>query len=317
MSIHTCVIGGTGFIGSHFVHALSVLGRRITVIGRNAVPTRVLPKKTTYLAGDYSDTYFLRGVLRNVQEVICLAHNSVPKTSFDDPVSDILGNLPGAVKLFETAADLGIRKLIFVSSGGTVYGPASRLPLSEESPTRPISPYGISKLAMENYAFMYHAIRGLPVVCARPANAYGEGQLPFTGQGFIATAMAAVLRGEEIVLYGENGTIRDYVHVTDVASGIVALLNNGTAGECYNIGSGIGINNREVLQAIAPLAGAAGLEVKIRVVPPRGFDVPANILDCTKIKNETGWGEIVTIDNGIRRTWDWLRERITMGCSES
>ena len=314
---HCCIIGGTGFIGSHLVRLLHDGERRLTVIGRNSQPTRKLPEGVRYVAGDYGDTHFIKGVLHDVDEVVTLAYTTVPQTSFEDPVQDILDNLPSAVKLFETAVSIGIKKLVFVSSGGTVYGKPLYLPLSEKHPTNPISPYGITKLAIEKYALMFHEIRQLPVVCVRPANAYGEGQMPFTGQGFIATAMAAVLRGEEIVLYGENGTIRDYVHVKDVAAGIVALLEKGRDGECYNIGSGVGMSNRDVLHYIVPLAQEAGLEVRIRLAPLRGFDVPANVLDCGKIKNETGWSETVTIDSGIRQTWEWFRSRMQGGSAES
>lgn len=258
------------------------------------------------MAGDYGDSYFLKGILQDVDELVTLAYTTVPQTSFDNPVRDILDNLPAAVNLFETAATVGVKKLVFVSSGGTVYGKPHQLPIPEGHPTNPISPYGITKLAIEKYALMFHEIRHLPIVCVRPANAYGEGQKPFTGQGFIATAMAAVLRGEEIALYGENGTIRDYVHVADVAAGISALLDRGNNGECYNIGSGVGMSNRDVLQAIAPLAKAVGLDMKIRVVRSRGFDVTANVLDCAKIKCEIGWNQTVPIDKGIKQTWEWL-----------
>lgn len=307
---HCCVIGGAGFIGEHLVRLLNNGERLLTVVGRNPLPTRELPEGVRYVAGDCGDSYFLKGILQDVDEVIILAHTTVPQTSFEGPVQDILDNLPGAVKLFEASSVLGIKKLVFVSSGGTVYGNPLYLPISEGHPTNPISPYGITKLAIEKYAFMFHKIKKLPVICVRPANAYGTGQIPFTGQGFIATAMAAVLRGEEIDLYGENGTIRDYIHVTDVATGIAALLERGRVGECYNIGSGVGMSNRDVLQFIAPLATAAGLEVKVRVAAQRGYDVPANVLDCGKIKSETGWSETVAMDMGIRQTWEW----ISKGC---
>ena len=102
-----------------------------------------------------------------------------------------------------------MQKLVLVSSGGTVYGNPSTVPVAEDHPTTPISPYGITKLAIEKYAAMYRLTAGLPVVCVRPGNAYGEGQRPFSGQGFIATAMASVIQGKEVVLFGERGTVRD------------------------------------------------------------------------------------------------------------
>jgi UDP-glucose 4-epimerase len=222
-------------------------------------------------------------------------------------VRDILDNLPAEVKLFEMACALRIKKLVFVSSGGTVYGKALRLPQDEEHPTAPISPYGITKLSTEKYAFMFHELESLPVVCVRPGNAYGEGQKPFVGQGFVATAIVSILQRRELVLFGESGTIRDYLHVSDVAEGILASLEHGTPGECYNIGSGMGLSNREVLDAIAPLAQAAGRDIRLEVLPARRFDVPANVLDWNKLHLATGWTPRLPFPEGIERAWRWYQ----------
>ena len=139
-----CVIGGTGFIGSHLVELLHKQGRQVTVIGRNSLPSRSLPDGVRYRAGDYGDRHFLTEVLRGIEEVISLAYTTVPKTSYEDPVRDILDNLPAAVNLFEVARDHGVRKLVLVSSGGTVYGEAQELPtcgISSDGPNFPLWHY--------------------------------------------------------------------------------------------------------------------------------------------------------------------------------
>ena len=303
---HCCVIGGTGFIGSHLVELLHKHGRQVTVVGRSSLPSRPLPVGVRYLAGDYGDRYFLTGVLQGMEEVISLAYTTVPKTSFEDPVRDILDNLPASVNLFEVVRDLRIHKLILVSSGGTVYGEAQQLPIAESHPTNPISPYGITKLAIEKYAMMFYKNDALPVVCVRPGNAYGVGQRPFVGQGFIATAMACLLQGKEVTLFGESGTLRDYVHVFDVACGILSVLEQGAPGSCYNIGTGIGRSNSDILDAIYPHAKNAGIEPRIRIEPLRKFDVSANVLDCCKLRDETGWKTMITFPEGIKSTWEWF-----------
>ena len=265
-----------------------------------------VPNQITYAHGDYGDGNFLKQVIKDVDEIILLAHTTVPQTSYDDPVKDILGNVPEAVNLFEIASSLGMKKVVFVSSGGTIYGKAKQLPITEEHPTNPISPYGISKLTIEKYGLMYNELKGLPVVSVRPGNAYGEGQKPFSGQGFIATAIARILKRQEVILFGESGTIRDYIHVSDVAKGICAALDRGNPGSNYNIGSGVGRSNSEVLSAIMPHAVSAGLKVKIQVLPDRRFDVPANVLDSAKMKKDTGWMSLVSFEEGIQKTWNWF-----------
>lgn len=303
---HCCVIGGTGFIGSHLVEQLVSQARQVTVIGRSKIPIRDLPREVRYLAGNYGDERLLLEALRDVDEVIHLAHSTVPKTSFENPIQDILANLPASVTLFDAATRFSIRKLVFVSSGGTVYGKARSLPITEDHPKNPISPYGITKLTIENYAMMFQKLKGLPVVCVRPSNAYGERQRPFVDQGFVATAIASILSRKEITVFGDPGTMRDYVHVTDVAKGILASLELGQIGSSYNLGTGIGKNNMEVLDAIRPYAESAGYEIRVKIVPGRAFDVPANLLDYSKLREQTRWEPTVTFEEGIRRTWNWF-----------
>lgn len=308
---HCCVIGGAGFIGTYVVGALVGLKRRVTVIDKGPTPSGSLPEGVRYVKGDYGREDLLREVLKGADEVVHLAYSTFPKTSFENPVNDILENLPATVRLLEAASSVGVTKFVLVSSGGTVYGKAHEIPIREDHPTNPISPYGITKLATEKYAMMYHELNGLPVVCVRPGNAYGEGQRPFVGQGFIATAIASVLKRKEIVLFGESGTVRDYIHVRDIASGIVAALERGRPGSCYNIGSGVGRSNRDILDAIYPLAKSAGLELAVKVLPSRRFDVPANVLDSTRLAKETGWKESVSFEDGIEGMWSRLAREMT------
>jgi len=304
--ITTAVIGGAGFIGRAVVSELVANGRQVLVLGRESEPLPPLPPGVKYLCNlANEESAILRQALQGVDEVIDLAYATVPGTSFQDPVNDILVNLPEAVRLFELAATLPLKKFVWISSGGTVYGRTTASQISEAHPTLPLSPYGITKLAIEKYAHMYFESKGLPIVCVRPANAFGEGQRTYSGQGFIATAVASILDGRALTLFGEQGTIRDYLHVADVAAGIVAALLHGRAGEVYNLGSSQGLTNRQVLNYLAPLAAATGHAVQINVLPPRPFDVPANVLDCTKLRTETGWQPRLTFAQALAQTWAW------------
>jgi len=298
------IIGGAGFIGRHVTRLLCESGREVVVLGRRPKADRGLHPACRYISGDYSDRAVLRGILKPGWEVLDLAYSTVPKTSFEDPVFDLLSNLPASVGLFQEALAAGVSRVLIVSSGGTVYGPTDRLPISEEHPTRPVSPYGITKLTTDRYAMMFHRTAGLPVVVVRPANAYAEDQRAGTGQGFIATAVAAILAGREIEIYGPEGTIRDYIHVSDVAAGIVAALDHGDDGEIYNIGTGVGTSNAGIVKILGELAKERGISLQCKTLPPRRFDVEANVLDTRKLRDKSGWLPAVSLAEGLRLIWE-------------
>ena len=301
-------IGGAGYIGAHLVPKLVATGRRVTVLGRRTIPAYGLPAGVAYVGGDFAQLDLINGLLDRHQEVIDLAYASVPNTSFENPLADLLQNLPPAAQLFPEVAKRG-RKLLLVSSGGTVYGEAIKLPIDEKHPTKPISPYGVTKLTVENYAHLYAQTHGLQFVCLRPANAYGVGQRPYVGQGFISTAMASAMRGEPIKIFGTVGTVRDYLYVSDLAEGIVRALEKGRQWETYNLGSGVGRSNLDVVQAMAPVLKTFGCAVQVEHLPERAFDVKANVLDSTKLFSDTGWKPEVAFDQGLRLTCEWLNDQ--------
>ena len=301
-----CVIGGAGFIGCHLVNELLDSGRTVRVVGWSDVALTFLPGNVEYFQGDLRNREFISEALQGVDEVVDLAYSSIPKTSYENPVLDITDNLPASVGLFDVASSLPIRRLVFVSSGGTVYGEPQSVPISETHPTNPISPYGITKLAVEKYAQMYFMLKGLPVVCVRPSNPFGERQKPFVGQGFIATVMASILAGQEIKIFGERGTTRDYIYVQDLAKALVAALDFGISGECYNVGSAVGRSNLEILGQISIHAKMYGFEPRVAHAPSRLFDVSTNILDINKLHAVSGWQPRIGFVTGIERTWDWF-----------
>lgn len=305
-SRNTLVIGGGGYIGACIVPQLIATGRQVTVLGRSVKPRYALPNEVRYVGGDFSDLELISLLLDCHSEVIHLAYATVPNTSFLDPLADLMQNLTPAVQLFAQAAARKV-KLLLVSSGGTVYGQAAELPIRECHATRPISPYGVSKLTVENFAALSGVTQGLDFICVRPANAYGPGQRPFIGQGFIATAIASIMRRQPVVIFGEHGTVRDYLYVSDLASGVVHALEHGRSAETYNLGSGVGLSNLDVIEACRPILTDHGHEILIENLPERPFDVAANVLDSSKLREHTGWQREVDFSDGLRRTYDWLR----------
>jgi UDP-glucose 4-epimerase len=317
-SLNTLIIDGAGYTEAHAVPRLVPLlaqqlvatGRLVTILSKSTTYQSELPDGVNYVVGDFSKHSLISRLLDTHQEVIHLAYAVEPKTSLENPLSELLQNLPQTAQLFSEAAVRGVR-LLLLSTGGMIYGEASELPIRETHTTKPISFYGVTKLTMENYANLYAAIHGLKFVCVRIANAYGEGQRPFCGQGFIPTAIASALKGMPIKIFGQHGTIRDYIYVTDLASGIVHALERGHLSETYNLGSGIGMSNLDVIEVLKPLLHEVGCEVQVENLPESACDVKANVLDSTKLQVHTGWQQKVKFEVGMKRTCGWLRTIVT------
>lgn len=301
------LLGGTGFIGQHFAR-LFRLSAEIVVISRSRPLAASILDGVSYIQGDCASEDFLRQLLKVDDYVIYLAYNSVPKTSFEDPLRDIQENLPLAISLLTVLRDVSVKRLLYLSSGGTVYGPSnSECLIPEGHPTHPISPYGITKLAIEKYCQMYARLFGVPVVIARPSNPFGPEQVPYRGQGFIATAIAKILQGDEMPVFGENGTVRDYLYIDDLCYALRILLNcDIEPGGVFNIGSETGMNNLEVLQSIAKATNIEFSTFKLNFLPTRNFDVAYNVL-CSEKMKALGWCRMTSFDQGLISTVQWVK----------
>jgi UDP-glucose 4-epimerase len=300
--LKTCVIGGNGFLGKHFIYELQKSKRDITVVSRSRVD---MPNIKSLQVQSLFDSKLEEFISNEVDEVVCLAYATKPKTSFDNPIKDIEENLAQTVHLFKLIANnKRIRKVVYVSSGGAVYGNTNMEMISEDHVTKPISPYGITKLAIEHYANLYHVLYGLPIVIARPANAYGPEQVAKEGQGFIAYAIQAILQNKPVEIFGQKGTIRDYVYVTDVAKALLACLDKGVNGEVYNIGMQQGYTNLEIVEMLQEIVKPSGFRVTINHGSERPFDVKRNVLNIEKIKLDTSWQPSISFYDGLKKTWD-------------
>jgi UDP-glucose 4-epimerase len=302
------LLGGGGFIGQHFASFCQSLAEVVVVSRRSPSPKSRLAN-VTYLQGDCGSEKFLLEVIHAGDQVVYLAHNSIPQTSFKDPLLDIKDNLPVAINLLNVIRKIPVKRLLYISSGGTVYGPTdNQIPISEGHSTNPISPYGITKLAIENYCRMYARIFEIPVVIARPSNPFGPGQIPDRGQGFIATAVAKILLRQELPVFGNFGTIRDYIYIHDLCAAMKILLDSSLEpGTVFNIGSEVGMNNLEVIQSIATSANVAQSDIKLSFLPARSFDVPFNVLNTYQLRT-LGWRPKVDFEAGLSSTIHWVRE---------
>lgn len=302
------VTGGCGFIGSHLVQALVAHGYEVVVIDRNChAGTYPGPcPDASYLYGEVCQLLAAGDLLHGVDLVFHLAWAYFPDMANAQPADDIHCNLASTVHLLESCVKHGVRRIIFTSSGGAVYGPAEMLPVSENHPLRPISAYGITKLAAEKYVHLFHHLYGLEYVILRPSLPYGPGQSPFGRQGAIAIFLGNILRGLPIALRGDGDTmIRDFFYVSDFTR--ACLL--GAASDCragvFNIaGEPVTLN-----QLVARIADVVGPEfpVIIERTPPRVFDVSRLSLDISQAQHVLGWQPQVPLDEGLARTWQWMR----------
>jgi UDP-glucose 4-epimerase len=303
------IIGGNGFIGVHLAERLLNCRESVTVLdvrGRTSVDKRIRQVISSDLVEEDSGQF-----ANEFDEVVDLAYTSTPKTSFENPLKDIIENLQSTVSTFSLFCQSNrLKKFIYVSSGGTVYGNSANSLLTESDPTNPISPYGITKLAIEKYGLMFFNQRKFPIVIARPANAYGPGQAANRGQGFISQALYNTLIDEPVPIFGISGTVRDYVFVEDIVGAIVALLDKGQPGEIYNIGSEKGYSNLAILDMIRQLAISDGLRVRINEMPYRDFDVKSNVLSSGKILLQCGWKSSTDIMSGLRGSYEYMKNNV-------
>jgi UDP-glucose 4-epimerase len=273
----------------------------VLIVGRSDSPRNILPKSVKYLFGDIKEEKFVGNFLKHTDEIIYLAYSTTPRTSFENLIQDLNENLISAVRFFDIALRYPIKKMIYISSGGAVYGESDGSPISENNPTNPISPYGVTKLAIEKYAQLFWKTKKLPVVCIRPPNVYGENQKPFIGQGFISTAIASILMDREIIVYGQDGTFRDYLYIDDFIKGLLVALDTCLPGEIYNIGTGIGFNNTNIINKLKNNDFLRNKTLKIIHEPLRASDVLSNVLDSNKFKSLTNWQPSISIDEGIEK----------------
>lgn len=304
----TClVLGGAGFIGSHLVDGLLGSGYRVRVFERphmDRLPALARRERCEIVTGDFLNPEDLARALPGAEIVFHLVATTLPKTSNDNPLYDVETNVLATLRLLALCRRHAVRKLLFASSGGTVYGVPRSLPLAETHPTDPICAYGIHKLAIEKYLGLEHRCHGLDYRVLRLANPYGERQRTDTGQGAVVAFLDRALRGEPIQIWGDGTVVRDYVYVGDVVDAFLRAMQFDGAERIFNIGSGAGTSLNELLREIERLLGRP---IAVQYAPSRGFDVPANVLDCSLARARLGWAARTPLAEGLRRTHDRLR----------
>lgn len=305
------IVGGNGFIGSHLVDTLVGYQWKVTVIDKFTRKFSKIPEGVSFIQADFDHS--VAEIEKMIDEVTPdvvyhLAWKTLPETSMENPTRDIGINLIPSLNLISVCAKTKI-KLIFISSGGAVYGTNNKPYISETHETAPISPYGIEKLMAEKYIFMYRYLYGLDYVTIRPSTPYGPCQDYLGRQGAVAVFLYRVAKGLPVTIWGNGSIVRDFFYISDLADAMIRCADHHAQDDkrIFNVGGGIGIS---LIQLLGWIEEIVGKKAVIEYRPTRKFDPKMIVLDTTLIRNELGWVPKVSLLEGLNKTWEWMSKVI-------
>ncbi|HKG37026.1 MAG TPA: GDP-mannose 4,6-dehydratase [Solirubrobacterales bacterium] len=308
--MRTLVTGGAGFIGSNLVDALLARGDRVTAVddlstGRRQNLEEALGSGAELVEADIRDGAAISDLLeaRRPEVVFHLAAQIDVRRSVAEPDFDASVNVGGTANLLDASRGAGARRFVFVSTGGAIYGEGDGqdLPLNEDAPVEPLSPYGQSKFAAEGYVALYRRLYGLSGISLRLGNVYGPRQDPLGEAGVVAIFCGRLQRGEAPLVYGDGRQTRDYIYVGDVVDAVLAAAG-GEATGAFNIGTGRETSVLDLIGRLRGLSGTEGFEPEF--APARPGEVQRIAIEPSRAQSELGWTPSTGLDEGLRRTLD-------------
>lgn len=301
------ITGGAGFIGSHIVDLFIKKGYQVAVVDNlKTGKLENLNSKAKFYKVDICNIKALENVFKEEKPDYVshqAAHASV-RESVEDPQYDAQNNIFGSLNILENCIKFGVKKIVFASTGGALYGEADQIPTKEDYPAHPLSPYGVAKLTVENYLFYYGIIKNLNYVVLRYANVYGERQDPFGEAGVVAIFSQKIASDNQPVINGDGKQTRDYVYVGDVAKANLLALESDKTKIAYNIGTGIETSVNELFKIMVEISGKKVKEVH---GPAKEGEQRRSVLDFSKIQKELGWGPKVALKEGLKKTYNWFK----------
>lgn len=304
--MNVLVIGGNGFIGSHLVDHLLLKGHNVRVFDVSYERYRKPLENVDYRISTLENIPDLYEALLGIEIIFHLASASVPSTSNVDTVSDLQKNLIPTLNILNLSVKLGIKRIIFFSSGGAVYGnPLTKL-ISEDHPLKPISSYGIVKATIEMYLSLYQRMYGIMPLILRPSNPYGPRQGHFIAQGVISTFLKKAQKNESLTVFGDGNSTKDYIYIEDMINISYKLCFSDKVGT-FNLGSGVGTSINQIIEQIKKTTNN---KLSIINVDKQIYDVDHFVLDISKITNLIGDYPFTTLENGVDITWKWLNSEI-------
>jgi UDP-glucose 4-epimerase len=303
------VTGGAGFIGSHIADRYIDEGHEVVILDdMSSGKEENINPKAKFVKMDINDVAILE--LFKDEKFDIVNHHAAQmdvRVSVNDPKFDARTNILGGLNLYEAAKESGVKKIIFASSGGTVYGEQELFPASEEHPTRPCSPYGISKLSNEKYLFYYKEVYGIDFVALRYANVYGPRQNPHGEAGVVAIFANKLLKGEKPIINGDGKNTRDYIYVDDVVSANLIALNNDVSG-IFNIGTAIETDVNDIFRSLNNIIKADCEEVH---GPAKAGEQIRSVISFNKIKNLHGWIPKIEFNEGLHYTVSFFKSKLS------
>ena len=300
------VTGGAGFIGSHLVRTLLAKGEKVTALDDLSTGlAENLPPEAEFIEMDILDEGLKKVVAAGAFDAIVhLAAQTMVDVSIKDPLFDAQTNLLGTVRVLEAARAANVKRVIFASTAA-VYGDVKEddLPVREAQPTEPMSFYGLSKLAVEKYLDMYHAVYGLEYVILRFANVYGERQGDGGEGGVISIFAKAMAEGRDITIYGDGEQTRDFVYAGDIAEGIVAALQTEEVNAAYNLSTQTETSLRELVSLLSEICGR---EIVPKYGSERDGDIYKSMLSNSRARRGLDWQPATTLAEGLRRTYEYF-----------
>jgi len=292
-------------LGSHIVDKFLAEGHEVCVYDLYPERFRRSPSGIKFYTGDFGNVGALSELIASgFEAVIHCVSTTTPKSSNESPEFDIQSNVIGTLYLLDICVKHKVGKVVFMSSGGTVYGNIGNLEVVNEAHSvRPMCSYGVSKLAIEHYLDVYRHLRGLEYVALRLSNPYGERQSPLRALGALTVFLHRTLKRQNVEVWGDGSVTRDFIYVGDVANAVYLATVNPISG-IFNVGSGSGLSLRQIL---AHIADVISIEPAVLWQASRSFDVPRIVLDASKLRDATNWKCVTSIRDGISITADWLR----------
>ena len=299
------VLGGGGFIGANLCQALKGKVASLRAYGRRQAFPEALAG-VEWVGGDFLDATTHANALNGCDTVIHLVSATNPASGNLNMVADVEANVVSTLRLLDACRFFGVRRLVFISSGGTVYGVPKVVPTPETHPLEPITSYGVSKLTIERYLSLYGYLYGLDYRILRVANPYGPYQTAAKGQGVVAAFVERALAGAPVEIWGDGTVVRDYFYVADLVDAILKSIAHDGPSRVFNIGSGEGQSVNEIIAAIEK---ATGKPLERRYLKGRPIDAPKSVLDIALARTELGWTPKVSLADGLARMIAWRKSR--------